>query len=70
MTTPDAGWAALGRGDWAGARTAFEGALADEETPEALEGIGWAGHMLSEEQLTIDARERAYCQYLDRGDRS
>ena len=66
----DAGWAALGRGDWAGARTAFEGALADGETPEALEGIGWAGHMLSEDRLTIDARERAYRQYLDRGDRS
>src|SRR5438552_3104457 len=66
----DAGWAALGRGDWAGARTAFEGALADEETPEALEGIGWAGHMLSDDRLTIDSRERAYRQYLDRGDRS
>jgi ATP/maltotriose-dependent transcriptional regulator MalT len=66
----DAGWVALGRGDWAGARAAFEGALADGETPEALEGMGWAGHMLSEEQLTIDARERAYRQYLDRGDRA
>ena len=66
----DAGWAALGRGDWAGARNAFEGALADRETPEALEGIGWAGHMLGEERLTIDSRERAYRQYLDRGDRS
>lgn len=69
MTTLDAGWAALGRGDWAGARTAFEAALPDGETPEALEGIGWAGHMLGEEQLTIDSRERAYSQYLDRGDR-
>jgi LuxR family transcriptional regulator, maltose regulon positive regulatory protein len=65
----DAGWSALGRGDWAAARTAFEGALADDETPEALEGIGWAGHMLSEDFLTIDSRERAYRQYLDRGDR-
>jgi LuxR family transcriptional regulator, maltose regulon positive regulatory protein len=66
----DAGWVALGRGDWAGARTAFEGALADDEAPEALEGMGWAGHMLGEERLTIDSRERAYRQYLDRGDRS
>jgi len=70
LTTLDAGWAALGRGDWAGARTAFECGLADGETPEALEGIGWAGHMLGEERLTIDSRERAYRQYLDRGDRS
>jgi LuxR family maltose regulon positive regulatory protein len=59
VTTLDAGWTALGRGDWAGARTAFERALADGETPEALEGIGWAGHMLSEDRLTIDSRERA-----------
>jgi LuxR family maltose regulon positive regulatory protein len=70
LTTLDAGWAALGRGDWAGARTAFEGALADGETAEALEGMGWAGHMLSEDRLTIDARERAYRQYVDRGERS
>jgi LuxR family transcriptional regulator, maltose regulon positive regulatory protein len=70
VTTLDAGWTALGRGDWAGARIAFEGALAEGETPEALEGIGWAGHMLSEDRLTIDSRERAYRQYLDRGDRS
>jgi DNA-binding CsgD family transcriptional regulator len=70
LTTLDAGWAALGRGDWAGARTAFEGALADGETAEALEGLGWAGHMLSEDRLTIDARERAYRQYVDRGERS
>jgi LuxR family transcriptional regulator, maltose regulon positive regulatory protein len=66
----EAGWASLRRGDWAGARTAFEGALAEGETPEALEGMGWAGHMLSDDRLTIDARERAYRQYLDRGDRS
>jgi len=66
----EVGWASLGRGDWAGAHTAFEGALAEGETPEALEGMGWAGHMLSDDRLTIDARERAYRQYLDRGDRS
>ena len=70
MTTLDAGWVALGRGDWQGARSAFETALSDGETAEALEGLGWAGHMLSVDALTIDSRERAYRQYLDRGDRS
>jgi LuxR family maltose regulon positive regulatory protein len=70
VTTVDAGWVALGLGDWHGARTAFQATLADGETAEALEGLGWAGHMLSEERLTIDARERAYRGYLDRGDRS
>jgi DNA-binding CsgD family transcriptional regulator len=70
VTTLDAGWVALGLGDWQGARTAFQATLADGETAEALEGLGWAGHMLSEDRLTIDARERAYRGYLDRGDRS
>jgi LuxR family transcriptional regulator, maltose regulon positive regulatory protein len=68
-TSLEEGWAALGSGDWEGARAAFEGALADDETPEALEGLGWVGHMLNEDRLTFDARERAYRLYLDRGDR-
>jgi ATP/maltotriose-dependent transcriptional regulator MalT len=43
--------------------------LADGETPEALEGMGWVGHMLNEDRLTFDARERAYRLYLERGDK-
>ena len=39
------------------------------ETPEALEGMGWVGHMLNEDRLTFDARERAYSLYLERGDK-
>jgi DNA-binding CsgD family transcriptional regulator/predicted negative regulator of RcsB-dependent stress response len=65
----DAGWAALGGGDWHGARAFFERSVAEDETPEALEGLGWAGHMLNEDRLTFDARERAYRLYLDRSDR-
>ena len=65
----DAGWTALSRGDWQGARAAFEEALAERETPEALEGLGWAGHMLNEDRLTFDARERAYRLFLARGDK-
>ena len=69
-TSLAAGWAALGNGDWEGARTAFEESLAESETPEALEGMGWVGHMLNAEPLTFDARERAHRLYLERGDKS
>jgi DNA-binding CsgD family transcriptional regulator len=65
----DAGWAALSGGDWKRARPAFEESLAEGETPEALEGMGWVGHMLNEDRLTFDARERAYRLYLERGDK-
>ena len=64
------GWAALGRGDWAGAKEIFEQSLAERRTPEALEGLGWAGHMLNADALTFEAREQAYRLYLERGDKS
>jgi LuxR family maltose regulon positive regulatory protein len=64
------GWAALGRGDWEGATGCFEAAVAREETPEAFEGLGWAGYCSNEERLTLDARERAFHLYRDRGDDS
>jgi hypothetical protein len=54
------GWAALSGGDWERARASFEESLTEGETPEALEGMGWVGHMLNEDRLTFDARERAY----------
>src|SRR5512133_912726 len=65
----DAGWAALSGGDWERARASFEESLAEGETPEALEGMGWVGHMLNEDRLTFDARQRAYRLYLERGDK-
>lgn len=52
----DAGWAALGGGDWERARACFAEALAGGETPEALEGMEWAAHMLNEDRLTLDVR--------------
>jgi LuxR family maltose regulon positive regulatory protein len=64
----DAGWGALSEGDWAGARGWFEEALGAGETPEALEGLGWAGYCLDDEALTFEARERAYRLYRGRGD--
>ena len=70
LASLDVGWAALSAGDWERARAAFEECLADGDTPEALEGMGWVGHMLNEDGLTFDARERAYRLYLERGDKS
>jgi len=64
-----AGWAALSRGDWEGAKARFEESLADGETPEAHEGIGAAAQMLNEGTLTLDARERAFRLYLQRDEK-
>ena len=63
------GWAALAEGDWEGARARFEESLAERETPDALEGLGWVGHALDDDRLTFDARERAYRLYRERGER-
>jgi LuxR family maltose regulon positive regulatory protein len=64
----EAGWAALSNGDWEGARASFQKSLLESETPEALEGMGWAAQMLNEDGLTFDARERAYRLYLAGGE--
>ena len=32
--------------------------------------MGWVGHMLNDDRLTFDARERAYRLYHERGDQS
>ena len=63
-----AGWAVLAEGDWEGARKRFEQSLAERESPEALEGLGWVGHVLDDDHLTFDSRERAYRLYRERGD--
>jgi len=60
---------ALSNGDWESAKASFEESLVQSETPEALEGMGWVGQMLSEDRLTFDARERAYRLYLERGEK-
>ena len=68
-TALDEGWAALTAGNWEQARAFFEESLADSESPEAREGLGWAGHMLNDDRLTFAARERAYRLYLGRSDK-
>ena len=64
------GWAALRDGEWERARAAFAESLAEGETAEALEGMGWVGHMLNDDRLTFESREHAYRSFLERGDRS
>jgi DNA-binding CsgD family transcriptional regulator len=68
MAERDAGRAALERGAWEEARRHFEAALAEADAPEAWEGLGWAGWWLADEDLTFDARLRAYRGYRARGD--
>jgi DNA-binding NarL/FixJ family response regulator len=59
---------ALRRGAWEEARERFEAALATEETAEAWEGLGWVGWWLSDADLTMRARERAYRAFRAAGD--
>jgi ATP/maltotriose-dependent transcriptional regulator MalT len=57
------GRAALARGAWREARAWFETALREQETPEALEGLGLAAWWTSDAAVRFDARERAYQLY-------
>jgi LuxR family transcriptional regulator, maltose regulon positive regulatory protein len=63
-----AGWDALRAGRWQEARRCFEAALASGESPEALEGLGWAAYCLDVDPLTFDAREQAFRLYRHQGD--
>src|SRR5262245_14387511 len=66
----DAGRAALTRGDWEEARSAFEAALAENETADALEGLALAAWWLDIADLVFDARERAYRIYHEQNNRT
>jgi LuxR family transcriptional regulator, maltose regulon positive regulatory protein len=63
------GHEALSRGAWHEARASFEAALAIQESPEALEGLGVAAWWLSDGPLVFDSRGRAYRLYSERGER-
>jgi ATP/maltotriose-dependent transcriptional regulator MalT len=60
------GRAALDAGAWREAEVAFKRALAAEETPEALEGLGLAAWWLNDADVVFDARERAFRGYRTR----
>lgn len=64
----ETGRAALARGAWQEAKRAFDSALAGEESPEALEGLGLAAWWLDLDDVVFTSRERAYRLYRERGD--
>ena len=59
---------ALKAGDWSTARTLYEAAVALEETPEALLGLGTALWWLQEADASLRCRERAYAAFRRRSD--
>jgi DNA-binding CsgD family transcriptional regulator len=58
---------ALAAADWETARGAFSQALAQDETPEALEGLTRASFFLNDGVGALEARERAYSSYRTSG---
>jgi DNA-binding SARP family transcriptional activator len=64
----EAGLEALGRGAWEDAKAAFERALADGETAEALDGWAQAARFLGEGDASLEARARAFRAYRARGE--
>ncbi|MGH2779935.1 MAG: tetratricopeptide repeat protein [Thermoleophilaceae bacterium] len=62
------GGEALNVGDWSAARSAFEAALEQEETAEALFGLGDALWWLGEIEPAVRCRERAYAAFRRRPD--
>jgi DNA-binding NarL/FixJ family response regulator len=62
------GAAALEAGRWEEARAAFAAALAEKETPEALDGMGVALWWLGETRASIAHTERAYAEFRRAGD--
>jgi DNA-binding CsgD family transcriptional regulator len=72
MSTPhiERGRRALARGAWEEARRAFAGALRQQRSAEALEGLGEACWWLNDAPPVFEAREEAYRLYHERGDRA
>jgi len=54
------GEALLAAAAWVEARAAFEEALAERETVDALEGLSWAAWWVEDVPACLEARERAY----------
>src|SRR5919108_5186013 len=59
---------ALRVGDWARARSLLEAAVAFDETPEALDGLGQVHYWRGDYPAAITYRERAYAGFRARGD--
>ena len=54
--------------EWAAAKRSFEAALEQEETAEALNGLGSALGWLDETEASLRYRERAYAEFRRRPD--
>jgi DNA-binding NarL/FixJ family response regulator len=63
------GFAALQTGDWQEARSVFEAALVESESPEALEGLSQAWWWTGEEDKALALRQKAHTAFRRRGDR-
>lgn len=63
-----AGTSGLAAGRWTDARAAFEAALGEAESPEALAGLGAALWWLGEPLAALAYRERAYVGFRRAGD--
>ena len=61
----EAGHEALHRGDWSSAAQAFDAALQQAESPDALDGLGQARWWLNDLGLAIELRGRAYAAYVE-----
>ena len=55
-----AGRSALARGDWSAAMEAFQAAWDDEESADALDGVGLSLWWLGDAPAALDARSRAF----------
>jgi DNA-binding CsgD family transcriptional regulator len=64
----DGAHAELAAGRWDAARTRFERAIAELETPEALEGLSWAAWWQDDAEAVFRARTLAYRLYRAEGD--
>ena len=64
----DAGKRALSAGRFDDARSSFEAALGEQETPEAHEGLGWAAVWRDDVTAGIGSFEQAHRLYLDQQD--
>lgn len=67
MSRLEEGRAALDRGAWEEARVAFEASLGAGETPEGLEGLGWALFWLDRTEEGLGLRERAFRLHREGG---
>ena len=63
-----AGRAALARGDWSGARSAFRAALDRADTPEACHGLACAEEWAGDFDAAVRLYERAFAGYRARGE--